>query len=55
MKKRLEKQLVDLQDNLPSAKAIGRGRPVGAAACSAPERNAMMLGIFVKKWCGDFG
>lgn len=55
MKKRLEKQLADLQDNLPSAKAMGRGRRVGAAACSAPERNAMMLGILVKMWCGDFG
>ncbi|WP_337570225.1 hypothetical protein [Hallella sp.] len=55
MKKRLEKQLADLQDNLPCAKAMGHGWPVGAAACSAPERNVMMLGILVKKWCGDFG
>ena len=55
MKKRLEKQLADLQDKLPCAKAMGRGRPVGAVACSAPERNVMMLGILVKKWCGDFG
>lgn len=55
MKKRLEKQLTDLQDKLPCAKAMGRGRPVGAVACSAPERNVMMLGILVKKWCGDFG
>lgn len=55
MKKRLRKQPADLQDNLPCAKAMGRGRPVGAAACSTPERKAMMLGILVKKWCGDFG
>ena len=48
MKKRLEKQLADLQDKLPCAKALGRGRPVGATACSAPERNVMMLGILVK-------
>lgn len=55
MKKRLEKQPADLQDDLPCDKVVGRGKPVGAAACSAPERNAMMLGILVKKWCGDFG
>ena len=55
MKKRLEKQLADLQDNLPCAKAMGRGRPVGDVACSASERNVMMLGILVKKWCGDCG
>lgn len=55
MKKRLRKQPADLQDNLPCAKAMGRGRPVGAAACSTPERKAMMLGILVKMWCGDFG